>query len=146
MRPPDPPTFYLDECLDKVLERLFLDSGLKFETPESLGIAEGTEDAVWLSTIGKLQLVLVTKDKRIKRNSSERTALETAGVAAFMLSGKDLCMAGIVKAVKNALPTMLRHCRKLRRPFIAMISQSGDVRVDLDNGRWGGARRDEEAA
>lgn len=146
MRPPDPPTFYLDECLDKVLEGLFTSAGLKFETPGSLGIAEGTEDPVWLTTIGKLQLVLVTKDKRIKRNSSERTALVNAGVAAFMLTGGDVCMAEIVKAVGTALPRMLRHCKKQRRPFIAMISKSGEVRLDLDSGRWGGAQRDKEVA
>lgn len=140
--PHSAPVFYIDEALDGVLEQLFEERDVQFETPRSIGIAEGTEDVVWLSEVGRRRLVVVTKDKRIKRNGREREALIAAEVAAFMLSGGDLRLEEIRAAFGRALDAMLRICRKEARPFIALISRSGDVRLDHRTGRAAGIRRD----
>jgi len=48
---------------------------------------EGEIDEVWLEYVGKNKLVLITKDKMIRKNPKEKAALLKYGIVAFFLGG-----------------------------------------------------------
>ncbi len=49
----------------------------------------GTPDVEWLKYVGDNNLVLITKDGRIRKNFLEKKALREYGVVAFFLGGKE---------------------------------------------------------
>jgi hypothetical protein len=50
---------------------------------------QGTKDEEWLDYAGKNQLVLITKDKGIRRKPNEKALLLKYGVVAFYLGGSE---------------------------------------------------------
>lgn len=54
-------------------------------------VPEGAKDPQWLPVVGKAGLVVLTRDKRIRRRPLEREALLTSGVrACFQTTGGQL--------------------------------------------------------
>jgi PIN like domain len=89
----------------------------------------GTPDHIWLREAGRKGWIVLTKDTRIRYRENEKRALKEAGVAAFVFSGKDLTGSEIGASIVKALPKMQRLIRKTRRPFIAVVTRGGDVRL-----------------
>src|SRR5919108_6403802 len=65
-------------------------------------------DEEWLSEVGRLLWVVLTKDTRIRYREIERVALMNARVRAFVLTAKNLQGSEIANIFVRALPTIQR--------------------------------------
>jgi predicted nuclease of predicted toxin-antitoxin system len=66
----------------------------------------GTKDEIWLDYVGKNNLVLVTKDKGIKKKPNEKALLIKYKIVAFYLGGSEKSGHDIVKQLINAWENM----------------------------------------
>ena len=87
----------------------------------------GTEDTVWLPFVGKEGWVLLTKDKRIRFNELERSAIQRYRVREFYFTGGNYSGVEMAEMLVAALHGIARFCRLYDPPFIASISKSGHV-------------------
>lgn len=81
--------FFVDENLGPNLVRGLRDLGYSNIEHILETFDPGTDDEVWLDYVGSNGLVLITKDKGIRRNPKEKTALLQHGIVAFYLGGKE---------------------------------------------------------
>ena len=58
--------------------------------PRLADIPRETADRVWIPIIARLGLILVTRDKRIRREPAERSAFENAGVRGFVITTSNM--------------------------------------------------------
>ena len=72
---------------------------------------------------------VLTKDQRIRYRTLEREALTGAGVAAFVLVGKDLTGEQMGAAFVRALPALRKMLVSTDKPFIARVGRDGSVSV-----------------
>jgi hypothetical protein len=91
--------------------------------------AAGTEDSDWLPFVGQYGWILLTKDKRIRFNQLEKTAVRRYHVRQFYFSSGNYTGAEMAAILVDALSQMVRTCEKYSPPFIASISKSGNVDV-----------------
>jgi len=70
---------------------------------------------------------VLTKDDRIRYRVTEREALESAKVRAFVLSSSQLQGAEMAQAFIKALPKMKRLIANHAPPFIARVFRTGKV-------------------
>ena len=84
-------------------------------------------DEEWLSEVGRLQWVVLTKDARIRYREIERMALMNARVRASVLTAKNLQGSEMANIFVTALPAIQRFATKHTPPFIAKITRSGRV-------------------
>ena len=80
--------FFVDENIGKNLVVGLLALGYSNIEHISDNFEEGTEDIKWLEYIGEKRLVLITKDKGIRKNPKEKAALIKYKIVAFYLGGK----------------------------------------------------------
>lgn len=86
-------------------------------------------DPVWLRECGQKGWVVLTKDRNIRYNLVERTALLNAGVAAFVLTSGQMSGADMANAFVKALPKIARFLEKYTPPFIARVHKDGKVEM-----------------
>ena len=98
--------------------RFFFDEGLGKNLADGLSLIgknvehvldsfpPGTKDSEWLGYVGKNKLVLVTKDKAIRRKPNEKAMLLEYGVVAFYLGGSEKSGHDILKQLVNAWESM----------------------------------------
>lgn len=91
--------------------------------------APGTEDSDWLPFVGQHGWILLTKDKRIRFNQLEKTAVRRHRVREFYFSSGNFTGAEMAEILVAALPGMIRTVRKFDPPFIASIAKSGQISV-----------------
>ncbi len=138
---PERPTFFVDRCLGTVdVPRALRDAGAHVAVHDD-HFPQGCQDEEWLRVVGQKGWAVLTKDKWIRRNELERAALESAQVAAFVLSAGDLSGEATGAAFVAALPRMEHILAKWDRPLIARVTQSGNVEVVFGR-RKGGIRRE----
>jgi hypothetical protein len=77
--------------------------------------------------VGKRRWIVLTKDDRIRYRVTERTALASAAVRAFVLTSSQLQGAEMAAAFIEALPRIKRLIARHRPPFIGRVSRSGKV-------------------
>ena len=111
----------------------------------------GCSDEEWLSRAAeKLDLddsadwVVLTKDKWIRRRPNQRAAIEKAGVAAFVLTGKGLTGQEMGDAFAKSYPRIRKLLRDYEPPFVAAVSKSGSVRLLTEAKRRASIRRDKQ--
>ncbi len=68
--------------------------------------ATGTVDEVWLDYVGKNGYILITRDKRIRKNPKEKAALVKHKIVAFYLGGSERGITEIGKQIMNAWDRM----------------------------------------
>jgi PIN like domain len=121
---------YLDENLHNckpILDAL-AQHGVKYER-HGQHFSPGTEDTAWLPLVGQKGWLLVTKDKRIRYNELEKTAVLRHRVREFYFSSGNYSGADMAEVLIAALPGMAKICRKHDAPFIASIARSGNVNL-----------------
>jgi hypothetical protein len=89
----------------------------------------GTEDTTWLPFVGQNGWLLVTKDKKIRYNELEKTAVLQHRVREFYFSSGNYSGTEMAEILVAALPGMAKICRKHDPPFIASIAKSGSVNL-----------------
>lgn len=70
---------------------------------------------------------MLTKDKRIRFNQLEKTAVRRYRVREFYFSSGNYSGVEMAEILIAALPGMIKTVRKHEPPFIASISKSGHV-------------------
>jgi len=127
---PEDFVLYLDENLHNC--RPILDAltkhGVKHERHVQ-HFSAGAEDTTWLPFVGEKGWLLITKDKRIRYNELEKTAVLQHRVREFYFSSGNYSGAEMAEILISALPGMAKICRKHDPPFIASIAKSGSVHL-----------------
>jgi hypothetical protein len=139
---PPEPVFFVDRSLGSVdVPAGLRAAGATIEIHDD-HFPQTQADVAWLPTVGGAGWVVLTKDRRIRTRKLEAQALMDAGVGPFVLTAGDVTGAEMAEALVKALPRMRRMAAKLVRPFIATVSRSGDVTLQLGGARKGAVRRD----
>jgi hypothetical protein len=131
---PEDFVLYLDENLHNckpILDAL-VQYGIRHERHGS-HFPPGTEDVSWLPFVGKHGWLLVTKDKRIRFNELEKSAIQRYRVREFYFASGNYSGAEMATMLVTALREMARFCRRYDPPFIASISKSGKVSLRFPN-------------
>ena len=127
---PEDFVLYLDENLHNC--RPILDAltkhGVKHERHVQ-HFSAGAEDTTWLPFVGEKGWLLITKDKRIRYNELEKTAVLQHRVREFYFSSGNYSGAEMAEILISALPGMAKICRKHDPPLIASIAKSGSVNL-----------------
>ena len=95
---------------------------------------KGTKDVEWLSYVGENNLVLITKDKGIRKKPNEKALLIKYGVVAFYLGGSERSGHDILKQLANAWENMETKAQKQVRKGEAkafLVRLSGRKIIDL---------------
>jgi hypothetical protein len=131
VRLPEPYTFFIDRCLGTgdVCTVLRAAGATIVQHDDAFG--QSTHDVDWLPQVGQRRWVLLTKDKRIRRNQAEVTALMNAGVAAFVLISGNLTGRQQGEAFAKALRRMRGMLRAHQVPFVATVTRDGAVQMFL---------------
>lgn len=127
-----PPEFFLDRSLGaEVVPARLRAAGFSVVTMrERYGErrAQRIADAEWLADVGRDGLVVVMKDKRIRRRPAEQAAVVAHAVRCFCIARGDLtgtAMAGLLIASRDAI---LRACAE-PGPFMYQVSARRLTRV-----------------
>jgi len=78
-----------------------------------------TIDEVWLKYVGENKLVLITKDKMIRKNPKEKTALIEHKIVAFYLGGSKMSIQEISKQLMTAWNKMEACAERQHKKGIA---------------------------
>lgn len=140
-RPTDRPVLFIDRSLGAhdVADALRA-AGECVEVHDD-HFAPNTADVTWLADVGARGWIVVTKDSHIRRHPLELQALESAGVAAFMLTATAVTGVDMARILLAALPRLHALVRTRARPFIATITARGQVTLIRGGARRGGVRR-----
>lgn len=112
----------------RVVAQALRDAGERVEIHDDHFAADATDEA-WLADVGKRGWIVLTKDDRIRYRVTERTALESARVKAFVLTSSQLQGADMAAAFVKALPRIKRLISSYAPPFIGRVSRTGDVEL-----------------
>jgi hypothetical protein len=77
--------------------------------------------------VGKQGWLLLTKDKRIRFNELEKSAIQRHRVREFYFASGNYSGAEMAVMLIAALREMARFVRRYAPPFIASISKAGNV-------------------
>jgi len=80
-----------------------------------------------LPFVGTQGWILLTKDKKIRFNELERSAIQRYRVREFYFASGNYSGAEMAEMLGAALRDIARFCRRYDPPFIASISKSGKV-------------------
>jgi hypothetical protein len=128
-KPPEPPVFFLDRCLGRIIVAEALRTAGAHVEIHADHFEDDCPDANWLPAVGQRRWVVLTKDRHLRSNQVEIAALLASGTASFVLTAASLTGAAMASAFAQALPSMLRFLEKFEVPFVATISASGKVRM-----------------
>ena len=110
----------------KIVSRALTEAGIAHEV-HLTHFEMDALDVEWLPEVGRRGWVVVTKDKRISRNTLEVEALRNAEVGAFILSSDNLTGPEIAGALVTAFPKIEAFVTANEKPFIAKFYRDGRV-------------------
>jgi predicted nuclease of predicted toxin-antitoxin system len=82
-------------------------------------------DSEWLPFVGENQLVLVTRDERIRWKPAEIAAVKVHKVAVFFLGGKKLKRCDLIEQVVRNWRRMKQVAATEHRPFAIRVPPHG---------------------
>jgi predicted nuclease of predicted toxin-antitoxin system len=127
----DPLIFFLDRSLGKhIVADALRQAGAAVEAHDD-HFSQDARDEEWLREVGQRGWIVLTRDDRIRYRFHERTALIQAGVRAFVLVRRSLSGPAMAAAFVQALPAMQRFVVRHQAPFIARVTQAGNVSLLL---------------
>lgn len=123
--PPEPLLCFIDECLGRyAVPAALKGAGVGVVLHHELFPA-GTNDESWLRALAQRpELVVFTKDTRIRKRVIERQALDAAKLRVFALSAGNLSGADQGAAFVRALPRIRRLATR-PGPFVARVTATG---------------------
>lgn len=142
----DPFVLFLDETTHncKPILAVLGQMGIEYKQHGSL-FSAGTLDEVWLSRVGENRWAFLTCDKRIRYNQLEIDKIVQFRIREFVFTSGDLSGPMMAAALEKAMPRMKRLFKKHEPPFIATLSQSGNVEIRYDKDGSIYARKKEAA-
>lgn len=85
------------------------------------------KDEEWLEYAGKNRMIVITRDKQIKRRAAELRALKKYKVGAFILGGQNPRIWQIVKQIINNWLKIKELSSDTRMPFIFKVPLKGKI-------------------
>lgn len=133
--PPERLVFFVDRSLGrKVMPDTLRAAGEEVRAHDDF-FPQDAKDEVWLTDVGKLGWVVLTKDKHIRYREVEVRALLAAKVRAFILTARgDLSGVEVGQIFVKAMPAMKKLCATTTPPFIARVSRDSSVTVVKNRG------------
>jgi PIN domain-containing protein len=126
-KPPEALVFFIDRSLGKkIVAQALREAGEKVEIHDD-HFRPDAKDEVWLTEVGSRGWIVLTKDDRIRYRITERTALLSAKVTAFVLTSAQLQGREMADAFVKAILPIKRLIDKQRAPFLARVSRTGKV-------------------
>lgn len=124
---------YLDENLHNCVPvRAVLDkAGVRYER-HGVHFKTGEVDTVWLPKVSQEGWIILTKDKGIRYNELEIAAVIANKAREFFFRSGNWSGAQMSEILLKALPKMRRLSQKVEAPFIASITQGGEVHIRYD--------------
>jgi len=124
--------FFLDNNLSRKLA-----DGLKAfgEEVEHLreSFSEDAPDTAWLPYVGRNNMVLLTRDMRIRYHPVEIKSLKRHNVGAFFVTGKNLNRCRIIQLVVRKWPDMKKIAENKNPPFAYKVPWRGQIKnIPLD--------------
>ena len=92
---------------------------------------QDTDDVSWLQYVGDNDLLLVTRDERVRRHPAELQALKQHKVGAFFLGGKNRSRCELIQQLVRNWPRMKKLGSSTRRPFAYRVPPSGAKIVSI---------------
>lgn len=89
--------------------------------------AHSTHDDVWLADIGHRGWIVITNDKRIRFNESERRALTEHSVGCFVLTSGNRTKWETMRALAKGWDRIQQIAATVHRPFIYSLHVDGTV-------------------
>jgi len=131
-KPPDGTVFFIDRSLgvEPILSGL-IKAGLAVEIHDD-HFARDEEDRVWLRTAGARGWVILTKDQKLRYRPLELAALLASNARIFVLTAGNLRGVEIATVFQAALPRIFRLLSSRPGPFVARVSPSGRVKLQLE--------------
>jgi hypothetical protein len=99
---------------------------------QGMHFRSGELDSVWLPYICQKRWILLTKDKGIRYNQLEISAILTNDGREFFFRSGNWTGSKMADILSKALPKMKRMARRVESPFIASLTESGDVNLRYD--------------
>jgi len=116
--------FFVDNNLSKKLAR-----GMHGFGEEVMHLTEkfpaDTPDVVWLRFVGENGYIVITCDKRISWNPSERKAFRKHKVGAFFLGGKNKNHCDIIRQLVRCWHRIKDFDKKTNKPYAFSINAAG---------------------
>lgn len=120
-------TFFIDRSLGKkTIPNALKKRGLNVVIHDDY-FPPDAKDEVWLKYVAKKQLIVITKDKRIKNRKSEIDLVMKNNVKMFVVRQANLTGEEIAKILIDALVNISKFIKKIKPPFIATITRSGNL-------------------
>jgi len=85
--------------------------------------APDTEDAIWIPTVAARGWVILTKDKRIRRDSLELGAVLAAEAVYFTLGGANYTAEEMASIILYHRPTIERLVLHRKPPIVAQLNR-----------------------
>jgi hypothetical protein len=117
-------TVFFDRTSGKRLPQAFRLLGLHAEWHGD-HFAQDTPDEEWLAEVGRRGWFVITNDKNIRINESERYALISHGVGCFVLGSGSRNRFEQARILFRAWDRMQSLMKTLPRPFIVRIHANG---------------------
>jgi hypothetical protein len=89
--------------------------------------AQDTPDEEWLEDDGKEEMVLISRDRMIRKRAGEFLALRRHKVGAFFLTGKGVGKWGEVRQVINAWENIKDLATRTRTPYVYQVSRHSKI-------------------
>jgi hypothetical protein len=125
-------TLYLDENFDcEEVKAQLSAANIKFRV-YSTDFKGGEEDPNILPLVGRRGWAMLTCDSKNRYRELERKSILRHRVRQFVFSG-NLGAATLAGLLVRVYPTMRRFAREHERPFVAMITKSGDIYLRMDH-------------
>ncbi|HEY3820721.1 MAG TPA: hypothetical protein VGL81_26325 [Polyangiaceae bacterium] len=136
MKLPEPFVYFVDRSIGRHVVVDALRAAGEVAHAHDDHFVQNTPDAEWLVEIAGRGWVILTKDKDIRRNELERSAIVQAKAACFMLGRGDVSAPTMGRTFVTALPRIRRVLRRFEAPLAASVNLAGQLRVLLGSGRW----------
>ncbi len=128
-KPPDETVFLIDRSLGiEPLRAELVSAGLTVKIHDD-HFVRNAEDRVWLRAVGEQGWVVLTKDQRLRYRPLEIAALRASNARVFVLTAGNLRGIEIAAVFHAALPRIYKILHLHQGPFVATVSQSGNVAI-----------------
>lgn len=84
-------------------------------------------DEEWLEFVGKEGMVLISRDRMIRKRAGEFLALRRHRVGAFFLTGKGVGKWGEIRQLIVAWENIKDHATRTRTPYVFQVSRHGKI-------------------
>ena len=116
--------FFLDNNLGKQLA-----DGMKGFGEEVMhlteSLSENTADIELMEYLDENNLILITRDEKIRWRPAEKEAFKSRKIGVFFLGGKNRKRCELIQQLVRNWPEIKRHAQNTDRPFIFRVRPNG---------------------